>query len=83
MKKTKVLILYISFISFLFLVSGCTNYEPVSVKECSAVVKHAQKVLGKLSPPYKELLKSCTTASDEVRGCIMAAEKMGQITQCN
>ena len=79
----KSMIVSIGFVLTLSTIQGCTSYEPVSVKQCASVVKHAQKVLGKMSPPYKELLKSCKAATDTERGCIMAAKKMGQITQCS
>jgi len=77
------MIVNICFALTLSAIQGCTSYEPVSVKQCTSVVKHAQKVLGKMSPPYEKLLKSCKAATDNERGCIMAAKKMGQITQCS
>ncbi|MFT5716195.1 MAG: hypothetical protein ACJAWS_002388 [Oleiphilaceae bacterium] len=83
MNKAKVTTLKISFVCLILLLSACTNYEPISVKECKAVAEHTQKVLGKLSPAYNELLKSCEAESDEKRGCIMAATKVGQMIQCN
>jgi len=83
MKKYRQLLINMGFVLIISLIQGCTNYEPVSVEQCKNVVTHAQKVLGKLSPSYKELLESCKAASDDKRGCIMAAKKMGQITQCD
>jgi len=62
--------------------SACTNYEPVSVKQCSKVVKHASKVLGSLAPSRTKLLSSCKKASDTQRGCFMAATTAGQLSQC-
>ena len=83
MNKYELMTSKICFALLLLFIQGCSNYEPVSVKHCKSVVKHAQEVLGKMSPPYKELLKSCKAATDDKRGCIMAAKKMGQITQCS
>lgn len=83
MKIFNSIILRLGLITSILIMQGCTSYDPISVKECKKVVKHAQKVLGKMSPPYKDLLKSCKEATDTERGCIMAAKKMGQITQCS
>ena len=83
MKKYESMVSKICFVLLLIVIQGCSSYEPVSIKQCNNVVKHAQKVLGKMSPPHKELLKSCKAASDDKRGCIMAAKKMGQMSQCD
>ncbi|MFT7184863.1 MAG: hypothetical protein ACI84K_000229 [Pseudohongiellaceae bacterium] len=83
MNKTKPLILNASLVLLVSLSQGCTSYEPVFVAECNKVVKHAQQILGKLSPPYQDLLKSCKAASDDKRGCILAAKKVGRMTQCS
>ena len=61
---------------------GCSSYEPVTVDECESVVKHASQVLGKLSPPNNDLLKSCKAATDDKRGCIMTADNVKAMNQC-
>ena len=64
------------------LMQGCSNYEPVSVSECSKVVAHATQVLGNFASSYSEMMADCKKATDNERGCIMAATKKGQIAQC-
>jgi len=65
-----------------FIIQSCTNYEPVAVSQCKVVVKHAQKVLGSLSPRRSELMTDCKKASDTERGCVMSSKKSGEILQC-
>jgi len=67
----------------IILLPACTSYEPVSVKKCGSVVKHATKVLGSLAPSRSKLLTRCKKASDTQRGCFMAATTAGQLSQCN
>jgi len=64
------------------LLTGCSSYDPVPVSKCSKVVSHAKKTLGTLAPKYSEMMASCKKASDQERGCIMAATKAGQVAQC-
>lgn len=64
------------------LIQGCSSYDPVDISECSKVVSHAKKVLGKLAPSSKEMMASCKTASDQDRGCIMASDKPMKISSC-
>jgi len=66
----------------IILLPACTSYEPVSVKQCGKVVKHATKVLGALAPSRSKLLASCKKASDTQRGCFMAATIAGELSQC-
>jgi len=83
MKTNKLFVLSLGFLVTTMMLQGCSSYDPIPVAQCKKVVKHAQKVLGSMSPSYKELMKSCKKASDSERGCIMAAKKMGQISQCS
>ena len=82
MKTKKLFVLCFGFLTMTMMIQGCSSYEPVPVAKCKTVVKHAQKVLGSMSPSYKELMTSCKKASDSERGCIMAATKKGHIAQC-
>lgn len=61
---------------------GCSNYDPVKVSQCSKVVSHAQKILGGMAPKRSEMMADCKKASDNDRGCVMAATKKGQVAQC-
>lgn len=64
------------------LIQSCSSYEPVPKSKCKAVVAHAKKTLGKLAPPTSEMVASCKKATDEERGCIMAADKPMKISSC-
>lgn len=64
------------------LLQGCDNYEPVAASNCSNVVQHAQKILGDFAPSRANMMKDCKEASDNERGCVMAATKKGQVAQC-
>ncbi|PCJ46745.1 MAG: hypothetical protein COA99_02090 [Moraxellaceae bacterium] len=61
---------------------ACSRYDPVPASDCNKVVSHAQKVLGSMAPSRSEMMTDCKKASDNDRGCIMAATKKGQIAQC-
>ena len=62
--------------------TGCTSYDPVSVKDCGKVVTHTKKLLKDHAPPRAEMMKSCKASTDEERGCAMAATKAAQLMQC-
>ncbi len=64
------------------LLQGCSSYEPVSVSKCDAVIKHAKKVLGEMAPTHSKMQAECKAATDQERGCMMAATTKGQISQC-
>jgi len=64
------------------LIQGCSSYEPVPVSQCSSVIKHAKKVLGSAAPKSSEMKANCKEATDQERGCIMAATTKGLIAQC-
>ena len=70
--------------SFVFvLLSGCSKADPVPVSECKAVVSHAKRVLGDKAPSSSQMLKQCKAASDEARGCVMAADKPMKLLDCD
>ena len=62
--------------------AGCSSYDPISVKECNKVVSHTKKLLKSHAPPKAEMMKSCKEATDQERGCAMAATKAAQLMQC-
>ena len=64
------------------LLQGCSNYDPVKVSQCGKVVSHATKILGDMAPSRSEMMADCKKASDNDRGCVMAATKKGQVAQC-
>jgi len=82
MKTLAEKMLFSTLLTTSLLLSGCSSYDPVPVSKCSKVVSHAKKTLGKLAPKYSEMMASCKKASDQERGCIMAATKAGQVAQC-
>ncbi len=69
------------FVSIL-LFQGCSSYAPVSVSQCVEVVKHTKKMLGRMAPKRKRMMVDCKKATDEARGCIMAATTKIQIAHC-
>ena len=69
------------FVSVLFL-QGCSSYDPVSVSKCAGVVRHAKKTLGKMAPNRSKMMADCKKATDNERGCIMAATTKMQVSKC-
>ncbi|KPV96332.1 hypothetical protein AN214_01678 [Pseudoalteromonas sp. P1-9] len=63
--------------------SGCSKADPVPVTECKTVVSHAKRVLGDKAPSSSQMLKQCKAASDEARGCVMAADKPMKLLDCD
>jgi hypothetical protein len=67
----------------LFLMAACSKATPVPVGDCDKVIKHATKVLGSNAPSQSKMKKQCKVATDEARGCVMAADKPMKILQCD
>jgi uncharacterized protein YgiB involved in biofilm formation len=63
--------------------NACSQAEMVSVKECDTVVAHAKSVLKDNAPSQADMLKQCKAASDEARGCVMAADKPMKLLKCD
>jgi len=63
--------------------TACSKADPVPVSECKKVVSHAKKVLGDQAPSSSKMLKQCKAASDEARGCVLAADKPMKILKCD
>jgi len=61
--------------------SGC-GAPPVPVSECGNVVKHIRQVLKDKAPSSSEMNKQCKAATDEQRGCVVAADKPMKLLQC-
>lgn len=68
-------------ITFSLVLSGC-GAPPVPVSECDNVVKHIKSVLKDKAPSMSEMRKQCKAATDEERGCAMAADKPMKILNC-
>lgn len=62
---------------------GCSKATPVPASECSAVTSHVKKVLKDRAPSQSKMLEQCKAATDDARGCIMAADKPMKILQCD
>lgn len=60
---------------------GCSD-PPVAASECPNVVKHIKSVLKDKAPSSSEMSMQCKQATDEQRGCMMAADKPMKILQC-
>ena len=67
----------------LLVLYGCSKPDPVAESECNKVVSHVKSILKDRAPSQSEMLKQCKTASDEARGCVMAANKPMKILQCD
>ncbi|WP_199609923.1 hypothetical protein [Flocculibacter collagenilyticus] len=80
---SKVAILFTTgILAFSVSLSGCSTAEPVAKERCDEVVKHSKKILGDNAPSNSELLKQCKAATDEQRGCAMAADKPMKLLKC-
>ncbi len=62
---------------------SCSKATPVPVGECDVVVSHVKSVLKNNAPSKSKMLKQCKAATDEARGCVMAADKPMKILQCD
>ena len=70
------------YLIFIGSIQSCSHYDPVAIEQCKIVSEHAKKVLGDLSPPLPKLIESCKSATDDIRGCIMAANSISKMAQC-
>lgn len=77
-RKVRVISLVLFTSAILF---GCSD-PPVAVSECPNVVKHIKSVLKDKAPSTSEMSTQCKQATDEQRGCVMAADKPMKILQC-
>jgi len=62
---------------------SCSKATPVPISECESVVSHVKKVLKSNAPSQSKMLKQCKAATDDARGCVMAADKPMKILQCD
>jgi len=62
---------------------SCSKATPVPKSECKAVITHVKSILKDKAPSRADMLKQCNVASDETRGCVMAANKPMKILQCD
>jgi len=65
------------------LLLACSKHEPVPVSQCDKVVAHAKKVLGSQAPSMAEMNKQCKAATDDARGCVLAADKPMKLLKCD
>lgn len=68
-------------LSGLLVISGC-GAPPVPVSECDKVIKHIRLVLKDKAPSNSEMKKQCQAATDEQRGCVVAADKPMKLLKC-
>ena len=62
---------------------SCSKATPVPASECSTVINHVKKILKERAPSKSKMLEQCQAATDDARGCIMAADKPMKILQCD
>lgn len=70
----------LSLVTFAVL-TGC-GAPPVPVSECDKVVKHIRSVLKDKAPSISEMRNQCKAATDDQRGCAMAADKPMKVLNC-
>lgn len=64
-------------------ITACGGADPLPQSDCDNIVSHVKQVLGKFAPGNSEMVKQCQAASDEARGCAMAAQKPMALSQCD
>jgi len=83
LNKTLNIIFYLALPIVILTLVSCSKATPVPVSECGTVVSHVKKVLKDNAPTKSKMLKQCKAATDEARGCVMAADKPMKILQCD
>ncbi|WDE03785.1 hypothetical protein SG34_020735 [Thalassomonas viridans] len=77
-KQTAILLIFCPGLLF-----ACSKHEPVPVNQCDQVIAHAKKVLGGKAPSTAEMSKQCKAATDDARGCVLAADKPMKLLKCD
>ena len=63
--------------------TGCSeDYMPVPATQCTEVVEHSTKILGKFAKPKNEMLRQCQSSTDIQRGCALQAKIVADLTKC-
>jgi len=62
---------------------SCSKATPVPKSKCDAVVSHVKSILKGNAPSKSKMTKQCQAATDEARGCVMAADKPMKLLQCD
>ena len=83
LNKTMNILSYLSLPLVVITLVSCSKATPVPESECEAVVSHVKKVLKDNAPTQSKMLKQCKAATDDARGCIMAADKPMKILKCD
>ena len=82
MHKEFPVILSTVFVSAL-LFTGCgENYTPLKASQCSTIVQHSAKILGKFAKPRAEMMKACKDSTDLQRGCALQAKIVADLSKC-
>ncbi len=81
--KTLNILFYLALPLLLLTLFSCSKVEPVPKSACDSVVSHVKSILKDKAPSKSKMLKQCKSATDEARGCIMAADKPMKILQCD
>lgn len=68
---------------FVLILTACSKAQSVPVSSCDKVVRHAKSILGDKAPATAKMLEQCKAASDEARGCVMAADKPIKMLKCD
>ncbi|MGI2257882.1 hypothetical protein [Shewanella sp. GXUN23E] len=71
-----------SLVGISVLMSAYGQDKKVPASQCPQVIEHVKFVQGGKSPGQAALMAECKVASDEERGCLMAASTRVQLAQC-
>jgi len=83
LNKTLNILSYLALPLVILTLVSCSKATPVPISECESVVSHVKKVLKSNAPSQSKMLKQCKAATDDARGCVMAADKPMKILQCD
>jgi len=83
LNKTLNTISYLALPVLLIALASCSKAAPVPKSACKSVVSHVKSILKDKAPNQAKMLTQCQEATDEARGCVMAADKPMKILQCD
>lgn len=83
LNKTLNIVSYLALPLVVLTLVSCSKAVPVPQSECDAVISHVKSILKDKAPGKSALRKQCKAATDEARGCVMAADKPMKILQCD
>ena len=62
---------------------ACDKFDPIPASKCGKIVSRSKKLLGKQAEARNKAMTTCKEASDEQRGCAMAASSAADLLRCS